>query len=479
MQHRGLKALGKLIYATRPKQDPENISQSEENIMNPSIEGNFIHKASLTSTCTTINIVRALVSILWIDGPNDLAISTQIIDFRESFLYHIKSLRVGIDIVSGGDRQIIFSLLDSLCEHRHQTPQNSLVSKFLLDSSSSRKLRLDMVWKMICGENTTLQSRICGLNEIRNRISDAVQELEEAKRRVEESDLQEQEKIGHMKEHISTPIIMDDAKIQSIPRLEIPSRSTTNSPSNSADDNLSTTAYAHSSCAGDDENSRQDEDQEDDAKWLKLNQVDGTPSTSHVCENDDYSFNQYNNDYINDVNNLKDSTASTELYLDRQEPAQESSFENFLLESAEREITHLIFYLSKEHSFLSTLLSPSYLHPELLKRFIVIPSFLAEQGEFTSDDIIAIWNAAMTSSHESIQHAVYELLIGLLDKLEKDHLITLGLLLETMEYDLVTEKYLLLVHQFATASLGLMKEDNREKIPLGVDLLWNLGQASF
>jgi len=450
-------------------------------INNNSKLSNNSFRLSLTSTYNAIKIVRAIAAILWSDEPTDAEISVQISRFRDSFLYHITSLLVGIDIITGEDRQIIFSLLDSMCEHPNQSLQNSLVSKLTLDWNISRKLRLDTIWKLLYGCNTTLQSRIYGLNEIRSRISDAVQELDEARHRVEEFDSKQQERIRNSKDQPSPRVIAKDVKMEAIPRLEIPHRSATTSPTNSQGDNLSTTVYI------DDETSHQQPELEDDNddKWMKTDQND-KPSSISFSFHENETLQKVNHTLKADAITMKRTLIPHASSLDTQENQfhpriQENelskSFESFLVESAEQEISYLISFLTKEHSFLSTLLSPSYLHPELLKRLIYIPSFLAEQGELSSDDIKTMWSAAMTSSHESIQHAVYELLIGLVDKFEKEQLLMLGKLFETMEYHLISEKYLVLVHHFASVSLGVVREIGDEYFPLGADLLWTLGQV--
>ena len=483
IQQNGLCMLGTMIF------DDEIASNNiEKSLDDKSItqSTNDEKRVSLAPFCSIINIVRAIVSVSWINtcSSMDSRTLTQIIRFRDIIYRYISMLRVGYDIVSGTDRQILFSLLDSFCNTANLIPQNNILGGLLLDSNISMQLRLDAIWKMLCGENTTLQSRIFGLNELRNRITDAVQDLDSAKSKAEEFFLYEQEKMSlseKKKQNSPTCIINDDQlKSKSFPCLDI----TETSPNNSVSDNVSTTVYAHSSCGNDGESSHDDDqhriDFEENEEWTKR-RIDLGPSST-ACDNvDESTYVKSTNDNMNDSNSPTTFTCKDKH--NNYDPTKDSKsipsllFNYKILDPAKQEIDRLISFLIEDHSFLDTLLSPSYLHPELLKRFIIIPSFLAEQNALTSDDIETIWNAAKTSSHESIQYAVYELVIGLLDKLERTELITLGELLSSVPYELVTDKYLLLVHNFAMASLGVLKNIDDKEIPLGVDLLWDLVQV--
>mmetsp|Transcript_17304 Transcript_17304/g.34434 ORF Transcript_17304/g.34434 Transcript_17304/m.34434 type:complete len:307 (+) Transcript_17304:126-1046(+) len=130
-----------------------------------------------------------------------------------------------------------------------------------------------------------------------------------------------------------------------------------------------------------------------------------------------------------------------------------------------------------ESQLLELLMSPEYLHPELLKRCARIPVFMVDRGALGDAHLGDIWRAAVTSGHESIKHAVYNLLLELLDRLDDPQIHVLyGRLraLPPAEHD---SQSLLLVNKFADAATGLAAPGD-PAAPLGYDLLWHLAQES-
>ncbi|CAN0052138.1 unnamed protein product, partial [Ectocarpus sp. 12 AP-2014] len=104
------------------------------------------------------------------------------------------------------------------------------------------------------------------------------------------------------------------------------------------------------------------------------------------------------------------------------------------------------------------LFSAGFLHTETLKRSGDIPRYLAWLNKLSNDHLKLIWDAARESAHESIRHAVLQLLQGLFPHLVKEQL---GLInsfarqLPKCEFDVRT---LVLLRHLATATMKLEKE---------------------
>jgi len=129
-----------------------------------------------------------------------------------------------------------------------------------------------------------------------------------------------------------------------------------------------------------------------------------------------------------------------------------------------------------DSQLLELLMSPEYLHPELLKRCARIPLFMVDQDALADSHLSAIWRAAVTSSHESIKHAVFNLLLEILDKLGNSQIRVLYQKLRNLPATEHDSQSLLLVNKFADAAMGLTVPGAHT--PLGYDLLWMLAQES-
>ena len=75
----------------------------------------------------------------------------------------------------------------------------------------------------------------------------------------------------------------------------------------------------------------------------------------------------------------------------------------------------LVSWFSQVQLF-ELLMSPEYLHTELLKRNDCIPTFLLDQDALSDSQLMVVWKAAVSSSHESIRHGVYKLLQSIASK---------------------------------------------------------------
>ena len=111
------------------------------------------------------------------------------------------------------------------------------------------------------------------------------------------------------------------------------------------------------------------------------------------------------------------------------------------------------------------------LHPELVKRCVEIPIFLAKENEMTTKDIDLIWNAGV-DKHEAVTHSIYSLLNSLSPNLNIEHINYLFNLVKSIPLDSYDSHIIQLVRSitFYGFSLG-----NQAEL-YGLGTMWDIVQ---
>ena len=143
--------------------------------------------------------------------------------------------------------------------------------------------------------------------------------------------------------------------------------------------------------------------------------------------------------------------------LNSQNDAQNFEHLGHHLAASQRKLEFLQTWLATTGVF-EKILSPAYLHTELLKRASPVPKFLLERDGLSDAHFQNIWRAAMDSSHESIRHGVYSLLQQLIiympeEKLRLLHL-SLAALLKSSP-DEIDAEFLAVLYELCLRSYGL------------------------
>ena len=106
-------------------------------------------------------------------------------------------------------------------------------------------------------------------------------------------------------------------------------------------------------------------------------------------------------------------------------------------------------------------------------RIKYIPEFLAQSNNLTNEHVDAMWNAAMSSSHEVIRHSVYSLITSVQKKFTVAQLFKLHGKLSDLPASQFDTEGRLLLREFTKCAYGLFTED---EAPLGVDIMWRIIQ---
>ena len=115
------------------------------------------------------------------------------------------------------------------------------------------------------------------------------------------------------------------------------------------------------------------------------------------------------------------------------------------------------------------------LHPELVKRSIEIPIFLAKENSLTENDIEFIWNAG-AHKHEAITHVIYNVIESLSPYLNSSQLNFIFEKLKTIPCSSYDNRTMQLVRTLF--KLEIQNVNNNPEKSMGLKILWNIIQDS-
>jgi len=152
--------------------------------------------------------------------------------------------------------------LDLLQEYNRKFYFPTIDNTTFLNVEEKRQYMTQGIYACLCEDNSTLQSKIAALGEIKNRVLDALDYVNEAKRRMDKTlecddDVVAIDKDGpkEFPQHLPSPTIVKDQAPN--PTIEVAMPLIDN---NNSDDNSSTAAFAASSSHEDLSQNNEDED---------------------------------------------------------------------------------------------------------------------------------------------------------------------------------------------------------------------------